>query len=108
MQYQVLAKELYDLLGGAGNIFSATNCMTRLRVQLVKKDEKMLSKLQTMNGVLGINDTEEELQIILGPGKAAKVADSFQEILKSAKEKPDKKQLAGLILILAGVVIYNL
>lgn len=60
--------------------------MTRLRLRLEKKDPAMLDRIKKIEGVLGIHDTEEELQIILGPGKVTAVA----EILKGLVENVPK------------------
>ena len=66
MKMDELGKKLYDVLGGRENILQAYNCMTRLRVQLNKKDAALLEAVKQVPGVMGIHDTEEELQIILG------------------------------------------
>ena len=42
MKMDELGKKLYDVLGGRENILQAYNCMTRLRVQLKEKVEKLL------------------------------------------------------------------
>jgi len=78
-----LAKELLANLGGADNVLRASNCMTRLRVQLKQKDDGMPAAVRKLDGVLGINDTEEEFQVILGPGKASRVTEEFRKLLKS-------------------------
>ncbi len=80
-----MAEAIFHLLGGADNILSAHNCMTRLRVQLARKDDELLRQLKKVNGVMGINDTEEELQIILGPGRAASVTREVQTLLARGK-----------------------
>lgn len=79
------AKKIIDALGGGENISSATNCMTRLRVQLVRRDEKFFDAVKKIDGVLGINLDGEELQIILGPGKATNIANAVNEILRESK-----------------------
>ncbi len=82
-----LVHEIYRLTGPGENIVQVTNCMTRLRLQLVKKDAAMLEALGKVEGVLGINDKEGELQIILGPGKAKRAADELKALLEQG-EKP--------------------
>lgn len=83
-----LAKKLYEALGKSENVIQSSNCMTRLRVQLAKKDEGLSARLKRIDGVLGVNDTDEELQIILGPGRAQKVAAEFEELIKGEAGKP--------------------
>jgi len=84
MNHDELGKKLYDLLGGQENICSAYNCMTRLRVQLRQKDEELFTSLKQVPGVMGLHDTEEELQIILGPGTAAQVTEVVNQLLERA------------------------
>ena len=67
---------------GASNIISVTNCMTRMRLQLTNKDEQMLNSIKGLEGVLGLNDTSDELQIILGAGKATKVTNELRQLIK--------------------------
>ena len=89
-----LAEKIVETLGGAENISSATNCMTRLRLHLVHTDENIFGELKKIDGVLGTNLDGEELQIILGPGKATNVANAVNEILQKSKIKiGDGKEL---------------
>lgn len=89
-----LAEKITDALGGAKNILSAKNCMTRLRVQLADRNENFFDAVKKIDGVLGINIDGEEVQIILGPGKATNVANAVNEILQKSKIKiGDGKEL---------------
>ncbi|MBR1397756.1 MAG: PTS transporter subunit EIIC [Selenomonadaceae bacterium] len=88
MDNKQLAKLIFETVGQSQNITSATNCMTRLRLHLVNKDAAMIERLKRIDGVLGINDTEGELQIILGPGKATNVTNELQQILSRSSSKP--------------------
>ena len=87
-----LAREVYDRLGGADNILQATNCMTRLRVRLAKKDEALVAAVKGVKGVIGVRDAGDEFQVVLGPGRAQAVADEVRAILgadgKAAPQKP--------------------
>ena len=70
-----LAKIIVNLVGGKDNVVKAANCMTRLRltikdISLVKMDE-----LKNTDGVLGVVEANNYLQVVLGPGKAKKVTD---------------------------------
>jgi len=78
MNNQDLVKEIVQKLGGEENIHAASNCMTRLRIDL-KDDSKIeLKELKAVEGVMGVVE-DETLQIVVGPGKAKKCLD----ILKS-------------------------
>ncbi len=86
MTNEELAAKIVENLGGMKNILTATNCMTRLRVQLVERNEKIFDSVKKLEGVMGINLDGDELQIILGPGKATNVANAVNEILGRAKK----------------------
>lgn len=74
MNQEKLAREIFAVIGPAENIQQVQNCMTRLRLYLVKQDTAMLSALKKLDGVLGLHENGDELQIVLGPGRAAAVA----------------------------------
>ena len=100
MNYTDIARQVFALTGPADNIESATHCMTRLRLHLVKDAD--LAELKAIPGVLGVNQNGDELQIVLGPGKVIRVADAFAALLdgneaptpNDSKEMP--KEPAGL------------
>lgn len=78
MTNQELSLRILELVGGKGNVASAANCMTRLRLQLKDNSLVRLDELKNTEGVLGVQE-DATLQVILGPGKAKKVADLFAE-----------------------------
>lgn len=78
MTNQELSKKILELVGGKENVISATNCMTRLRIQLKDNTLAQIEQLKNTEGVLGVVE-DTTLQIILGPGKAKKVTDLFVE-----------------------------
>lgn len=85
MTNEEFAAQIIKTLGGTNNFISATNCMTRLRVHLVNKNDTMLNAVKKLDGIIGINDSNGELQIILGPGKATNVTNAVNEILSKSK-----------------------
>lgn len=92
-----LARELYERLGGAENILQATNCMTRLRVQLAKKDDALVAAVKGVNGVIGALDAGEEFQIVLGPGRAQAVADEVRKLLEADRKIAQKKPVSATV-----------
>ena len=80
MTNKEIALEIYKVIGPAQNVLHVENCMTRLRVQL-KTNNFSKSDLQKVVGVMGIMETGPELQIVLGPGKAAQVCTEFKALL---------------------------
>lgn len=87
-QYGKIAEEILSRVGPAGNIRSAENCMTRLRLTLRSAAAIDRDALGKIPGVLGVYQAGEELQIILGPGKAAQVKEAFTALL-CAQKPPD-------------------
>jgi len=76
-----LAKTLVDLIGGKENVTKASNCMTRLRVEVKERDRVKDNEIKSTEGVLGYITEGNSLQIVLGPGKAKKVTDICTEEL---------------------------
>lgn len=89
MDQEKLAAEIYDIVGAAANIKKINNCMTRLRLYLVQQDAEMTAKLKKADGVLGLNENGEELQIILGPGRAKAVSDGVRKLYARDKAPVD-------------------
>lgn len=76
-----LAQDILDIVGPKSNILSVAHCMTRLRLGLVdmnKVDEVMLKKVP---GVLGVVKADDQLQVIIGPGKVNKVTAEFSKLV---------------------------
>ncbi|MBR0261211.1 MAG: PTS transporter subunit EIIC [Selenomonadaceae bacterium] len=83
-----LAKIILNTVGGTGNVLysnviQATNCMTRLRLRLIEKNEYMIEALKKIDGVLGVNDDGDEVQVILGVGRATTVTSAVNKILEA-------------------------
>ena len=81
-----LAQKIVELIGGKDNVLKVANCMTRLRVTLKDESKVNSEELKKTVGVLGIVQEGNYIQIVLGPGKAKKVADICIEELKLPKE----------------------
>lgn len=73
MTNRELSRKILELVGGRGNVVSATNCMTRLRLTLKSNSPVKVQALKNTEGVLGVVE-DATLQIILGPGRDKKVA----------------------------------
>ncbi|WP_291293546.1 glucose PTS transporter subunit IIA [Enterococcus sp.] len=71
-----LAEKIFQASGGIENVASVTHCMTRVRMTV--RDQSKVSKqgLQDIPGVLGVVN-DEQLQVIIGPGKVNKVANAM-------------------------------
>lgn len=85
MNYTDIARQVFALTGPADNIESATHCMTRLRLVLRTKTPAQIEALKKIEGVLGVYDAGEELQIIFGPGRVDRVTEAFLQELEAAR-----------------------
>ena len=76
MTNEELVRQSLENLGGRSNVISATNCMTRLRIE-VKDDTKINEEaIKKIEGVLGVvHDRPGYIEIVVGPGKCRKCAD---------------------------------
>ena len=81
MNLQQTAFAIYKLMKSF-SILKITNCMTRLRLQLKTEDiaNLPLKELKNIPNVLGVNLNDNELQIILGPGKVNEVTSEFKKL----------------------------
>ncbi|WP_108650946.1 PTS N-acetylmuramic acid transporter subunit IIBC [Dongshaea marina] len=85
-------------LGGPQNIARCGHCMTRLRLQLHEDSKADRQALKQIQGVLGLVESDDQLQIILGPGKAQTAAQMINQGLASgdqpqAPASPDTESL---------------
>lgn len=78
---EALLREILQAVGGAQNIAACGHCMTRLRLTLNQPGVSDLARLKSLPGVLGVIDSEAQLQIVLGPGKAQTAAEGMQNLL---------------------------
>jgi PTS system sucrose-specific IIC component len=69
-----LASEIYKNIGGPANARKVYNCMTRVRIDIVNDENVRLDDLKAIEGVLGVVEDGDTLQVVVGPGTAAKVA----------------------------------
>jgi len=99
---EALLRDILQAVGGAQNIAACGHCMTRLRLTLNQPEQVDLARLKSLPGVLGVIDSEAQLQIVLGPGKAQTATEGMQSLLAqgntalaSQNETPELSQLAA-------------
>lgn len=87
MDYNLLARRVLDLVGRPDNIKTFTNCMTRLRLNLVQPQVADAEAIKELDGVLGVVEGEQ-LQVVAGPGHAERLRAAFGKITGSASSAP--------------------
>ena len=78
LDYVETSKKIVEAVGGAGNISSATNCMTRLRLVLKDEGKAKDDAVQAVKGVKGVMRQGGQYQIIIGN----EVSNLFKEFRK--------------------------
>ncbi|KAF1297174.1 PTS beta-glucoside transporter subunit EIIBCA [Enterococcus sp. JM4C] len=81
MDYSKTAQDILKEVGGETNVISLAHCMTRLRFVLKNNELVDDRKLETIDGVVGVNRQGEQYQVIIGND----VVDVYKEIDRIAK-----------------------
>lgn len=86
-------------VGGAANVAQAGNCMTRLRLTL--RDESLADSaaIRQIDGVMGVIVSDEQFQVVLGPGKAQTAAEMMNGLLEAAPAAIFTPLIPGFIAV---------
>lgn len=96
MNYNVVAKEIAELVGGKENIVSAAHCATRIRLVIVDNAKVDKTALENVDGVKGTFEGSGQLQIIIGTGAVNKVfAELLSETGIESASKEEVKEAAA-------------
>lgn len=96
LDYGKCAREISSLIGGGENVVSAAHCATRLRLVIADNSKVDKKKLEDVEGVKGVFESNGQLQIIIGTGTVNKVYDEFLAYNGlSAATKDDVKAAAA-------------
>ncbi|MFB7517672.1 PTS transporter subunit EIIC [Streptomyces sp. NPDC056144] len=90
---RAIAAAILPLVGGAENISSVAHCMTRLRLGLRDRSLVQDEALKALPDVMGVVE-DETYQIVLGPGKVARVTPEFEALIAEAP-KPETPAASG-------------
>lgn len=89
MNYEKVAREIIDLVGGKDNISNLTHCVTRLRFVLkdnTKVDKDSLSKVE---GVITVVESIGQLQVVIG-NKVNGVYDAAIKLVGKMEDSSEK------------------
>lgn len=96
MNYNQIAHDLYDKIGGKENLISAAHCATRLRLVIADNDRCKKDEIEQMEGVKGVFFAAGQLQIIFGTGVVNKVYEEFIQVANiTGATKEEVKQAAS-------------
>lgn len=80
-EYQVIARQLIQSLGGKTNISALTHCATRIRVVPINAEKIDKPAIEHIDNVKGLFTITSQHQIILGSGVVEKVYDEMAKLL---------------------------
>lgn len=81
MTIQQLVESILKDVGGRQNVITATNCMTRLRINVKNDSAINEAALKGLEGVMGIvHDRAGYIEVVVGPGKCRKCADYCKDL----------------------------
>ncbi len=80
---QTMISQLLAAVGGSSNVSKCGNCMTRLRLTLANNGVADQAVIKQIPGVMGVVESDEQFQIILGPGKAQQAAKLMNKLIES-------------------------
>lgn len=101
MNYEQLAEEIIEKMGGASNISQSWHCITRLRFNVLDEKKVHLEEIQELPGVLGAQFQSGQFQVIIG-NEVAKVFAEVQKKLgdqtaQAPAETKQKKKILDVI-----------
>lgn len=98
MDYQHTGRRIIALIGGDANINSVFHCITRLRFSLKDNDKPDREALMQVDGVMGVNLSGDQFQVIIG-NKVTQVLKAIQDEIprlvtddKAAPEVQEKRR----------------
>ncbi|MCC3868836.1 PTS transporter subunit EIIC [Terrisporobacter mayombei] len=90
MNFNKMAKEILDNVGNVKNIKEVIHCYTRLRFTLIDKNKINKENLQKIEGVLTVQESMDQLQIVIG-STVDKVHKELVVLMENEKKSSDIK-----------------
>ncbi|MFP3121598.1 beta-glucoside-specific PTS transporter subunit IIABC [Ectobacillus funiculus] len=79
--YQQLAKDILEAVGGEENVIGATRCATRLRLVLKRSNPKAKEQVASMPGVITVVENGGQFQVVIGQ-HVGEVYEKFAGLVK--------------------------
>lgn len=110
-EYDELAKQIIEKVGGVGNIIGLTHCVTRLRFKLKENSKADKNAVNKINGVISVVEGNGYFQVVIGNA----VGDVFETIMKMypkisdegkthSEEKPSGNPLTRALNLMSAIV----
>lgn len=98
--YDELAKQILQELGGEKNITSVSRCATRLRLVVHNQPVNAKEKINELAGVITVVEKGGQLQIVIGT-HVDKVFDAFSKLVSLDSSQPSQQKSSILNSIIA-------
>ena len=108
LDYVSTSKKIVDAVGGAGNIASATNCMTRLRLVLNDESKANDDAVKAIKGVKSVIKQGGQYQVVIGNEVSNlmkefnKLGNFSEDAAQAADKKPEGNPVQRLFGFVAG------
>lgn len=107
MDFNKMAKEILENIGGKENVKDVTHCYTRLRFSLLDFSKVNKERLSEVEGVLTVVESMEQLQVVIG-NKVDRVYKELEPLLgklatQSHQEQPEKFSLSKILTTIAQI-----
>lgn len=108
LDYVSTSKKIVDAVGGAGNIVSATNCMTRLRLVLADEGKANDDAVKGIKGVKSVIKQGGQYQVVIGNEVSNlmkefnKLGNFSEDAAPAADKKPEGNPVQRLFGFVAG------
>ena len=105
MDYQKLAQEILEKVGGKSNVNSLTHCATRLRFVLNDNGKANAEDIKAIKGVVGVANSGGQFQVIIG-SDVAKVYQPIKDIVGAGENKQEstpQRPLDKVLAIISGI-----
>jgi len=100
MDYQVMAKNILEKIGGAENVRNMTHCATRLRLTLHDTAKADDQAVENIDGVINVINKAGQYQLLIGT-EVGKLYDEFEPLAKgneSSGSPTTEEQASGSII----------
>lgn len=94
MNYDQIAKDVLENIGGRENVNSVAHCATRLRIMVQDEDKINKEAIDQIEGVKGAFFNSGQYQIIFGTGTVNKVYDAVAKLGVAEKTTTEMKEEA--------------
>lgn len=109
--YTVLARDIMELIGGTENVSGLTNCMTRLRFNVIDENKVKLDKLKQLDGVINVIISGGQHQVVIGThvGKVYEAIESVTGVhykggeTSSTSDKKSGNVLSAFLSMVSGI-----